>query len=110
MDSNSVNFINVVPMILITISNNPEKLCEAINNYAIDDNSNQIMTAKTELMKYKGYRALLQYFEESKQGKFIIIIGGALIEIISENSENEKILIEVADKIDTEKIIKYFGK
>lgn len=109
-NSENANFMGVVPMISITISNSPEKLCETINNCAMDTDNNQIMTGTLKPMKYKDYRALIQYYEESKQGKFSIIIGGAVIEIIAENIENEKILTEAANKIDTEKIIKYFGK
>ncbi len=109
-NSENVLFMGIAPMISITISNSPEKLCEVINNYAMDAGNNRIMTGIIKPMKYKEYRALMQYYEESKQGKFSIIIGGAIIEIIAENTENEKILMETAEKIDTEKIINYFGK
>jgi hypothetical protein len=59
---------------------------------------------------YKDYRAIKYYSKEVKQGKFATIIGGAVLEIVAENIESEKVLIEIANKIDTESIIRYFGK
>ncbi len=109
-NSENANLMGVVPMISVTISNSPEKICETINNYAIDDNNDRIMTGILKPIKYKGYRALMQYYEETRLGKFSIIIGGAVIEIIIENIDNEKTLVKIANIIDTAKIIKYFGK
>lgn len=109
-NSENANSIGVTPMISIIISNNPENVCEAVNNYSMDHNANQFMTGTLKPIKYKDYRALLQYYDESKQGRLSVIIGGAVIEIVCENMEDKELLMEAADKIDTEKIIKYFGK
>ena len=97
-------------VISITISNIPEKMCEIANIHSMNNNESIYESESLIPIKFNDYRAVIYFSEESKQGNFAAIIGGAVIEIVSENLESKMALIEMANKIDIDKIIKYFGK
>jgi hypothetical protein len=59
---------------------------------------------------FKDFRAIKYYNKEVKQGRLAVIIGGAVLEIVAENIENEQELIDFAYKIDIESVKKYFGE
>lgn len=96
--------------ISITISNFSEKICEVSNMHSFGNAESLYESESLKPIIFNDYRAAYLFNKEIKQGRFIVIIGGAVIEIVTENLESEKAVIEVANKIDIEKIIKYFGK
>lgn len=107
---NTVENLEYQSFITMTISNLPEKTCEILNIRSQSGESIMYEGGSMLPVDFKEYRAVKYYDGEVKQGKFAAIIGGAVLEIVAENIESEKTLIEIANKIDTESIIKYFGK
>lgn len=107
---NTVENLEYQSFITITISNLPEKTCEILNILSQSSGNTMYEGSSMIPINFKEYRALKYYNKEVKQGKFAAIIGGAVLEIIAEGIESEKALIDVANKINTETIIKYFGK
>ena len=107
---NSVENLEYHSFITITISNLPEKTCEILNIRSQSGESIMYEGGSMIPFEFREYRAIQYYNKEIKQGKFAAIIGGAVLEIVAENIESEKALIEIASKIDVESIIRYFGK
>jgi len=96
-------------VITISISNIPGKICDIANAHSISS-SESFEIGSVVPTSYKNYRALNIFNAEARQGKFAVIIGGAVLEIIAQNIENEKVIFEMANSIDIEKILQYFGK
>lgn len=96
--------------ITISISNSSDKAFEVSESYSMagfNESTDPLMPSPIE---FKEYRAIVQYEEEMKQGRFLAIIGAATIEIQGNNIDNKEELLAIANSIELEKIIKTFGK
>jgi hypothetical protein len=96
--------------VIISISNVPEKFCEAINIVSANQNSMATTTETIESINFKNYRASIRLDKMAKQGIFMAIVGGATIEIITTGIATNKEVLDIANTIDLEKITQYFGK
>ena len=96
--------------ISITISTLPDRMCEVINTYSGRSDAMYMEAESFTPITYKDYRVVIQFNKEFGQGRFVAIIGGATIEVVGQNLDNKNELLEIANKIEIEKLIKYFGK
>jgi hypothetical protein len=102
--------IQTDPKIIFTITNNPEKICEVVNFFFIEGTNTMQPTESFETIQYKGYKAIYQSDELSNYERLSVIIGGACLEIYSESIIGKNVIVSMADIIDINKIIEYFGK
>lgn len=100
---------NMRSQVSISISNAPEKMCEIANIHSMNNSDNHGMESLLPI-SYREYRAVKSYNPEAQQAQFAIIVGSAVVEISAENIENEKQVLEIANSINLENIIQYFGK
>ncbi|MDA3906961.1 MAG: hypothetical protein PF484_12895 [Bacteroidales bacterium] len=99
---------NMNSLISISISNSPEKMCEIAS--ICTNSSTERLESELEPTDYKEFRAVKLYNHITKQARLSVIVGGAIIEVSAENINSEKQLFDIANTIDLEKILKYFGK
>ena len=100
---------NMNSLVTIGITNAPEKMCEIANIHAMNNSENSGMELLSPIL-FNEYRAVKLFNSVEKQANLAILAGGAVVEIKAENIETEKQLFEVANTIDLDKVVRYFGK
>lgn len=107
--NNEGSMENSNTILSIHITNSPDNIYEIVNAHAGNISEN-VVDQSLQPVLYKGYRAVQSFDEGMDRARLAIMVGAAIVEINVGNVEGEKQLFDIANSIDIDKVIQYFGK